>query len=320
MTYKITPPQFHFGAWDGSAACACGPGHFIGGTDEKNTLWLHSRKGDSPASPLLDLNPWLGIEGKIKNGVLSFKEADIEGAAPVGDAIYWIGSHGRDSDGVIRPERRFLFAVSLSGSGPGAKLEPLGKPYGSLVDAIMEDNRFQALQEAALAKKAPKEEGGFNIESLCAAGDALYIGFRNPILDGKALVLPLMNPKAVTQEGREATLGDLITLDLGGLGLRDMVPWRDGFLIVGGDFRDRFEDPEALDPKLFFWDGTSPNPVNLLVDLGDLNPEAAVVFGEGDGAEVMILSDDGKWNVQPGEIRKDAEDAKRRFRSAWLVS
>src|SRR5436190_1450267 len=90
---------------------------------------------------------------------------------------------------------------------------------GSIGLALLELNQFK-LGDAA--KKAPKEEGGLNIESLCAVGETLYIGFRNPIPNGKALIVPLVNPSAVVDEGKPAQLGKPILIDLGGLGLRDM--------------------------------------------------------------------------------------------------
>src|SRR5439155_18316253 len=40
-----------------------------------------------------------------------------------------------------------------------------------------------------------------NIESLCADGESLVIGFRNPVPDGKALLVPLKNPAAVIDSG-----------------------------------------------------------------------------------------------------------------------
>lgn len=168
------------------------------------------------------------------------------------------------------------------------------------------------------AEIAPKERGGFNIESLCAVGERLLMGFRNPILEGKALLVPLENPRELVLGKARAVLGEPIFLDLGGLGFRDMVKWRGGFLIVAGDFRDRFDDPKALGPKLFWWNGKLDDSqlVALNVDLLNLNPEAALVFTNGEEERVLILSDDGK--LEP-ELHDVMTQVKARFRSAWLV-
>jgi hypothetical protein len=319
MKYTITEPVLHFGAWDGSAGIACGPEHFAGATDEDNTLRLYSTAGGTQGVKLPNLNDWGPFPKKLKHDGATFKEADIESAVRIGNVIYWISSHARDSDKQVRKERQALFATKITGSGADTKLETTGEPYTQLVDDIMADKRLKFLQDAVLAEKAPKEDGGFNIESLCADGDVLYIGLRNPIVDGKAAILPLMNPSAIIREGKRALLGNPILLDLGGLGFRDMVKWHGSFLIVAGDYRDRFEDKNAQGPKLFQWSGKRDEPsVDMKVDLRDLNPEAALVFGDEYAGRLLILSDDGKWNIQQGEDRKTTLDSKRQFRSVWL--
>ena len=319
IKYAITEPALHFGAWDGSAGVACGPEHFVGATDEDNTLRLYPAAGGAEGMKLLDLNDWGPFPKKQKHDGVTFREADIEGAARIGDVIYWISSHARDSDRKVCPERRVFFATKLTGSGTDTMLETTGTPYTQIVEDILADGRLGDLQTAVLAEKAPKEEGGFNIESLCADSDLLYVGFRNPLVDGKALLLPLMNPSPMIHEGKRALFGDPIPLNLGGLGFRDMVKWRGEFLILAGDYRDRFDDQSAQGPKLFRWSGKrDESPIEMMVNLRDLNPEAALVFGNEMDGPLLILSDDGKWNVQPGENRKMTPVPERRFRSVWL--
>jgi hypothetical protein len=81
----------------------------------------------------------------------------------------------------------------------------------------------------------------------------------------------------------------------------------DGFLIIAGDFVDRFE-PGAKPSRMFSWKpGTAPRDTG--VDLGDLNPEAIVITGDSDKARILILSDDGKY---PGRKGKTV------FRGIWL--
>jgi hypothetical protein len=86
-----------------------------------------------------------------------------------------------------------------------------------------------------------------------------------------------------------------------------MVAWNDGFLIIAGDFVDRFESG-AKPSRVFSWKpGTDPKDIG--VDFHDLNPEAIVIMGGGDNARILILSDDGKY---PGRAHKNA------FRGVWL--
>jgi hypothetical protein len=86
-----------------------------------------------------------------------------------------------------------------------------------------------------------------------------------------------------------------------------MVAWNDGFLIIAGDFADRFAFG-AKPSRVFSWKpGTEPKDIG--VDFGDLNPEAIMIMGEGDKARILILSDDGKY---PGR------NGKKAFRGVWL--
>ena len=310
---SISKPIQHFGATDGSAAIACGGPYFVGATDENNVLRLYSVDEGSIGRALLDLNPLLGIKPKMKDGKEKFDECDLEGAARIGDRIYWIGSHGANSEGKPKKERQVLFATKVIGSGEGTKLEMTGTPYRNLLTDLVADHELDDFKLGEAAKNAPKEEGGLNIESLCAVGQTLYIGFRNPIPNGKALIVPLVNPSAVVDEGKPAEFGKPILLELGGLGLRDMAWWHDKLLLIGGDFRDRF-DPKAQPSRLFLWKNCGGDVADLKIDFGDLNPEALVVFEDG---RLLILSDDGARKV--GDLtNKDLEESKQSFRSVWV--
>src|SRR5262249_43947529 len=111
----------------------------------------------------------------------------------------------------------------------------------------------------------------------------------------------------ITTKGVRAKLGDPLLLNLGGLGVRDMVRWNDSFLIIAGDFVDRFE-PGAKASRAFLWKpGTGPK--DITVDFDDLNPEAIMIIGDGDNARILILSDDGKYLCRLG---------KNAFRGVWL--
>ncbi len=145
---------------------------------------------------------------------------------------------------------------------------------------------------AEAAKKAP-EDGGLNIESICAQGDTLLIGFRGPVTAEGALVVPLTNPQAVIDKGAAPVLGTPFTLDLGGRGVRDMAPWNGQFLIVGGDYKD-----SGKAPTLYLWSGDPKSNPKALHVFEKLNPEGLVVHGDGKKAIVRVLSDDGGENFR----------------------
>lgn len=293
------------GAVDGSAGADVGGGFFVGATDEDNEFRLYDVKG-GPSLKTLDV----GVDAAVKSalGLTTIGECDLEGAAKIGDLIFWIGSHGRDQHAKEKKERQVLFATKLSGIGKDAKLEVAGKIYTQLIDDLLRDSALSSFDLAKAATLAPKREGALNIESIAADGGKLWIGFRNPQSKAKdALLVPLLNPTEILEKRARAKLGDPLLLNLGGLGVRDMVAWNDGFLIIAGDFVDRFQ-PGAKPSRVFSWTpGTEPKDIG--VDFGDLNPEAIMIMHEGDTARILILSDDGKY---PGRNGKNA------FRGVWL--
>jgi hypothetical protein len=303
--FSLSPPVVFEGAVDGSAGADVGDGFFVGATDEDNELRLYNARG-GPSPETLDV----GVDAAVRSalGLEKIKECDLEGAAKIGDLIFWIGSHGRDKNANEKKERQVLFATKLSGVGKDAKLEIAGEIYTQLIDDLLKDPALAPFDLAKATTLAPKDEGGLNIESLAADGDKLWIGFRNPKSKVKeALLVPLLNPTEIIGKGARAKLGDPLMLKLGGLGIRDMVAWKDGFLIIAGDFVDRFQS--GAEPSRVFWWKPGTDPKDLGVDFGDLNPEAIMIMGEGDKARILILSDDGKY---PGR------NGKRVFRGVWL--
>src|SRR5262245_21933094 len=303
--FSLSAPMLFEGAVDGSAGANVGGGFFVAATDENNKLRLYEVNG-GPLRKTLDL----GIDAAVKSalGLKKVKECDLEAAARMGDLIFWIGSHGRDKDAKKRKERRVLLATKLTGVGKHAKLKIAGRVYTQLIEDLLKDSALSSFHLAKAATLGPNDEGGLNIESLAADHGKLWIGFRNPIgKDGKALMVPLLNPQEVIKKGGKARLGEPITLNLGELGFRDMVRWHDSFLIIAGDFVDRFE-PGAKPSRVFSWKpGTDPKDIG--VDFCDLNPEAIMIIGDGDNAKILILSDDGKYS---GRAHKNA------FRGVWL--
>ena len=302
--FSLSEPVLFEGAVDGSAGADVGGGFFVGATDENNKFRLYDVKG-GPSLKTLDV----GINGAVKSklGLKRVKECDLEGAARIGDLIFWIGSHGRDAHAKEKKERQVLFATKLTGVGKDAKLEIAGEIYTQLIDDF-KDLAFAPLDLAKAATLAPKHEGALNIESLAADGDKLWIGFRNPkSKDKDALLIPLLNPREIISVDARAKLGDPLLLKLGGLGVRDMVAWNDGFLIIAGDSVDRFE-PGAKPSRVFSWKRGS-EPKDIGVDFHDLNPEAILIMGDGDNERILILSDDGKY---PGR------NGKKAFRGVWL--
>jgi hypothetical protein len=290
------------GMCDPSAAVAISDNFFIVASDEDNVLRVYARR-ESGAPQRFDLNSFLRPDE-------DHPEADIEGATRLGDLIYWIGSHGRNRNGKLRPSRHRLFATSVTVEVDKVTVVPFGLPYTRLLEDLAQAPALQTYDLEGASRKAPESEGGLNIEGLAATPqDTLMIAFRNPIPGGKALIVPLDNPRQVI-EGQGAKLGPPIELSLNGLGVRS-IEYREGrgrYLLVAGPHDD---DGETA---LFSWSGKASDAAEPVpaATFGDLNPEAMFVY-PGDGTAVQFLSDDG-GRMLDGVACKDLPPAKRRFR------
>ncbi len=107
------------GLCDASAAVALDAEHFVVAGDEDNTLRIFRRSvADAVGTPALA--DFLGT-GK--------RESDIEGAARVGNRIYWIASNGRNKDGKERSERYRFFATDIRPGTTPPALVPAARPY-----------------------------------------------------------------------------------------------------------------------------------------------------------------------------------------------
>jgi hypothetical protein len=291
-----------FGMCDASAAAAIDASHFVVADDEDNILRVYARKGGKSLAEY-DLSEFLGNKGKKKP-----KEADLEGGAQIGSHTFWITSHGRNSKGKEKPERQRIFATEVQFENGKIIVRHSGKPYNHLLDDLIAEPKLAAYGLKEAAERAPKTEGALNIEGLAATPENhLLIGFRNPIPGGKALLVPLLNPKEVIN-GVHAKFGNPIELDLGGLGIRSLGYHEGRYVIIAGAFA------EGGGSKLYEWDGKLPPRQDENVKFTSLNPEG-ISFHRGDGTgEYFVLSDDGSVMIEDCECKKLKDPAKKRFR------
>ena len=294
------------GLCDASATVSLDSGFFAVADDEDNVLRVyHAQAGAMPVQSL-DLTGFLRVNAREP-------EADIEGAARIGQKVFWITSHGRNPDGKERTSRQRFFATSISGTNGTVSLAPFGRPYDRLLQDLCSDPRLRRFHLAEAATKAPKARGALNIEGLAATAEGhLWIGFRNPIPDGKALMVPLMNPEGVVA-GAAARLGDPVLVPLGGKGIRSLSEWRGDFLIVAGAY-------DGGGPsQLYWWDGGTGSPALLNQPrYGRLNPEAlAEIPGLGEN-DLLIVSDDGNVLIGKRPCKKLKDPGQKRFRAALV--
>lgn len=281
------------GMCDASAAVSLGKGYFVVADDEGDVLRVYKRGTITPIGTV-DLIDYL--HNRKPSGKNS--EADIEGAAMIGDRIYWISSHAlKGSDGEVDPHRRRFFATDTVNDGqvPTVKAAA-GAPNETLLDSLLADPRFAVLVEAA--KRRPEEENGLNIEGLSATPDGgLLIGFRNPQPEGRALVVPLRNPREVIDNGAKPVFGDLIRLNLGGRGIRSMERVGNEVLISAGPFGTAASSTAQPAFALFRWSGLATQAPKFVRSLnaGTFRPEA--LFFDAQAKQLVLLSDDGDEQV-----------------------
>jgi Protein of unknown function (DUF3616) len=305
---EVTKPIELQGFCDASAAVSLAPDTFIVAGDEDNILRVYKPSISQKPTDTSDLNLFLKV-------VPEDREVDIEGAARLGDKIYWIGSHSTNKNGKARPNRRRLFATEVKVANNKVTVVPIGKPYIDLIDDLSKSPELKMYALDAAAKIAPKEKNALNIEGLATTPQGtLLIGFRNPIPEGKALIVPLNNPVDVIKGISRAQLGRPILLSLGGLGIRDIEysELHHQYFIIAGPYGEEGE------LKLYRWSGSStdvPTVINNTKFAG-LQPEALVIYQDKKD-KIQVLSDDGNRSLT-GVKCKDAPAIQQRFRSLWV--
>ena len=211
----LAQAEHYKGMCEASAAVALDAQHFIAGDDESNVLRIYRLGQPMPVGPPVDLSTFLDTADKA---------SDIEGAARIGDTIYWISSHSRTSAGKSRPWRHRLFATRIDSSVSPPTVHPVVRPYVDLIKEMRSARELDGLHIGSAADLAPEAPGGLNIEGLAATPyGRLLVGFRNPLREGRALVVPLDNPaELLAGKSARPVFGRPALLDLGGRGIRSM--------------------------------------------------------------------------------------------------
>ena len=300
-----SPVMVYTGMCDASAGVAVGPSFFAVANDEDNQIRIY--RNDRAGGPVqsVDLSAFLEVDAR-------YPETDLEGAAKIGDNIYWITSHGRNQTGKARASRQRFFATKCILSTGGAQIAPIGKPYKDLLRDLIAEPTFTRFNFAVAAQRPPKSPGAINIEGLSATPDnKLLIAFRNPIPNGKALLIPLQNPEEVVL-GRQAKFGRPIQLDLGGLGVRDIALWGKEYLIIGGSFDGKGRS------RLYRWKGGAEKPQHVHVSFKGFNPEGIVVYPDKAFNPIQIISDDGHRLINGIRCKDQKNPAAKSFRSFWV--
>ncbi|MFG3122860.1 DUF3616 domain-containing protein [Streptomyces sp. NPDC048201] len=305
------------GAADASAAVDAGAGYVLVANDEDNILRLYDGAVSGAPVRSWDLGSALGAD----------KEVDIEGAARVGNTVYWTGSLGNNKDGEYKADRNTVFTTTLSGSGAATSVA-FGTAGHRLRDDLVawdEANGDRYGFAAATADgQTPKQVDGFNVEGLeFAPGSTTtaYVGFRAPLVPpregGRALIVPVTNMDQVAR-GTKAAFGTPVELDLGGLSVRDLRRNDRGqYLILAGSWA---AEDNSAPYALYTWDGVAGHqPVKTLdlptADAGGWESVVSVPDLGVPGGRVQLVTDDGT-----ADLYGDGTEAKDLSHPEWRKS
>lgn len=184
----------------------------------------------------------------------------------------------------IKGEKRI--AAQLHGDEKGNELmEALRKDehLGPFL-AISHEDKFPAI---------PGKDNGFDIEGLAVVDGHLFIGLRGPVLRGWAVILEIVlkevqdDPTTLILEpiGPGERLYRKHFLELGGLGVRELLVHGDDLLILAGPTMD-IDGPVTV----FRWPNGARPKEEAIVSANDLKHLLDIPYGQGvDHAEGMVL-------------------------------
>lgn len=293
MAETATEPVVYYGGCECvTAAVAVDNDAFVAACRDDNVLRVYARNGSAKPLASLDLSGFLQVEGGAS--------ARIEGAARMGDRIYWITSHARDEQGVIRPERYRFFATTIDRSGGRIAVKAVGQPYKTLIHELVDRHTVRTLRldmatqfdqelTAESRRRLSPSEEGLNIEALCASFNSeILIAFRNPrplrVITGTphALIVPVDNAAEMMEKAEAPIFGEGILWDLGGLGIMsfEYSAFHRAFFILAGPHNAQSQR------VLYRWSGMKVNPLQIMRRFsardGDLLPKTIVSFDDSD--------------------------------------
>ena len=210
---------------------------------------------------------------------------DLEAATSDGDGhVFVLTSHSRTKHGNRFQRREKLVRFRLEGN--------------EIAEAATITNlrdRITALTpELAEAGRRGRGRHGLNIEGMAyePGANRLLIGLRQPVVNGRAVILPLPDPdRGFSCDPPSLRPEEPIYLDLDGGGIRAMAysPALGGFLIVSR------REKRGAAFRLWFWkpqDG-APREIRLAPGISLKNAEGLAVLGAKGSERIMLVFDNG---------------------------
>ena len=278
---------------------ACAPdGRCLLVSDEKTGAWLFMLDRSDPAKPKLAITGDIDLK-PFADG----KEADAEAAGFDGDRFYAIGSHGTS-----RKKKEFQASrFSVYRIAPDGRSEASGGLTRQL--ASIPEVAAHLCTAADAGRCETLQDGGANIEGMAVRDGQMFVGFRGS-LDGAGRAIVVRVPVASLFDGG-APDAKRFLLPLGKddsnrpLGIRDMAPVSDGFLVLAGPSLPE-EDGRAGAGILFHWTGgdAAPRRLRAIGESGKgVKPEGLLLLREDPSAWTVLVVHDGAEGGTPVEYR-----------------
>jgi hypothetical protein len=254
-------------------------------------------------------------------GTKTYKEFDGEAVAYAAPYFYVVGSHGCGRNNQAFRLSSFLLArirVDSHARPVDAQGHPL--PAAAAGQAVETTYRLSDVLQRASAtsaffgKSLDEATNGLNIEGLAVAGEKLYVGLRAPARDGKVYLLGASLAELFAA-GHAPAVADpeVLAVELAPqtsappkIGIRDLAPFKEQFLLLAGPAQEQDEVAYSLfmvAPRA----GATPTPVasipDLIQDGQRMKAESVTILdAQGDTLRVLIMFD-GPRNGAPREYR-----------------
>ena len=237
----------------------------------------------------------------------SGSEIDIEAIAAEGDCYYIVGSHGAAKVSGQQQQNRYrIFRLQVD--------RATGRPSGPLAASLKVGSLADILRADPVLGPhfaQPLQRRGVNIEGLAARNGRLYVGFRSPNLQGDAFVMEIRADDVFGGAARPTYT--LHRLHLGpGLGIRDLVAARSGFLLIAGnagsepskEYPDSQDYDKDREFSLFHWEGAN-SEVHRIGALPKTpgQAEALAVLEETPNSVTVLILFDGPEGGRPTVYR-----------------
>jgi len=273
-----------YNIFEPSGATTMPDGKILIAEDESgiNALKIVEIEGDNSIVEVGDLHMPKKIKKLFKKDV-----EDIEAIASDENIVFAITSHSLGKDNKEKSEREKFIMFSYK-------------------DGAVEDfHTYSDLKKDLIAgfpelfRSTIFTSSGMDIEGLCFedTNGTLLVGFKAPLIDGKAMLIGIENPKEMFVNGEKPRFSKPIMLDLHAMGIRDITydEHKDGYWIIAGGSNDRNNNFQ-----LWFWDKK-----NAKVTTIKNHPELG--FAEGitlinkdtNKQSLFIIQDDGRRPNKP---------------------